>query len=318
MLGADRMPRVSVIINVYNGEKYLRQAIDSVYAQQYTDWELILWDNASTDSTPDIAKEYDQRLKYHRGETNVVLGTARNFALDQASGELVAFLDSDDLWRPDKLAWQIELLDANPESCLVYSDAAVIDENGQVTAEHWMSRPPVSGFVFVEILKGYFINWQTVLIRKSAMDEIGGFGPYCYAEDFDVLARLALKYPMTGDARVTASYRVHKGNSSAALSTYHPEVGGVLDYLHDLLSHHEKKKEWLPQLNRMRYEFYYDRGNRLCFDGDYDAGRAQLRFAWRRCEFRWRAFLMWALTTLLPRQAFRELMNAKRKLFQPL
>ncbi|HEY2399610.1 MAG TPA: glycosyltransferase family 2 protein, partial [Steroidobacteraceae bacterium] len=108
------MPEVTVIMNCYNGERYLREAIDSVFAQTFADWEIIFWDNASTDGSADIARSYtDPRMRYFRGERNVPLGEARKLALAQARGEWIGFLDTDDLWYPQKLARQIGALQGN-------------------------------------------------------------------------------------------------------------------------------------------------------------------------------------------------------------
>lgn len=92
----------SVIINCFNGEKFLKQAIESVYSQTYLDWEIILWDNASTDKTAQIATSYDQKLRYFRSEETLPLGAARNRAISQAKGEYLAFLDADDYWYEKK------------------------------------------------------------------------------------------------------------------------------------------------------------------------------------------------------------------------
>src|SRR3989338_6378909 len=100
-------PLVSVIMNCYNGEQYLREAIDSVYAQTYKNWEIIFWYNASTDDTQRIATSYDSRLKYFRADVNTPLGQARNMALKKATGIYIAFLDSDDVHLPCALQRQV-------------------------------------------------------------------------------------------------------------------------------------------------------------------------------------------------------------------
>jgi len=96
-------PKVSVIMNCYNGEKYLKEAIDSVYAQTYPDWEIVFWNNASTDRSAEIARGYDMRLRYFEEEEKIPLGAARNRALEQTRCNFVAFLDWDDLCMPGKL-----------------------------------------------------------------------------------------------------------------------------------------------------------------------------------------------------------------------
>src|SRR4030067_1382955 len=116
-------PKVSIIMNCLNSAQYLREAIDSIYAQTFHDWEIIFWDNASSDDRPAIAKSYNTRLRYFRNPTTVPLGQARNMALREARGEYIAFLDCDDRWLPTKLGKQIPLFAANPRAGLVFSDA---------------------------------------------------------------------------------------------------------------------------------------------------------------------------------------------------
>ena len=114
MSGKAPRPLVSIIMNCWNCEKYLREALDSVYAQTYPHWEIIFWDNASTDQSGEMARSYDHRLRYFKGEVTIPLGAARNKALEQAKGEFIAFLDCDDAWLPEKLEKQIPLF-ADPQ-----------------------------------------------------------------------------------------------------------------------------------------------------------------------------------------------------------
>ena len=121
-------PLVSVIMNCFNGEKYLRKAIDSVLAQTYRNWEIIFWDNQSTDRSAKIFKSYNnQNLKYFYAPKHTLLYEARNFALEHAIGELYAFLDVDDWWDTKKLEKQIPLFD-DPEVGLVYGNYWYVDE----------------------------------------------------------------------------------------------------------------------------------------------------------------------------------------------
>src|SRR5262245_45505527 len=113
MMGIDPSqgaPLVSVIVNCFNGEEYLQEAIESVYAQTYNNWEIVLWDNASSDSSATIARTFDGRLRYFRSEQHCSLGAAREKALNQTRGDLIAFLDTDDSWLPDKLERQVSVM----------------------------------------------------------------------------------------------------------------------------------------------------------------------------------------------------------------
>lgn len=122
-------PLVSVIMNCLNGEKYLREALDSVLNQSYQNFEIIFWDNLSTDSSKKIFHEYkDKRFKYFLGEKYSKLYEARNYAISKSSGEYIAFLDVDDLWGVDKLKRQIEGF-KNPKVGIVCSNYWVIQDH---------------------------------------------------------------------------------------------------------------------------------------------------------------------------------------------
>lgn len=133
-------PCVSVIMNCRNSSEFLKEAIDSVFAQSFDNWEIVFWDNQSTDASPEIAQSYcrassdgdEQKkrvLRYFRAEEPAPLGQARNLAIQKARGELIAFLDCDDLWEPDKLARQVELFERNPALGLVCTDTKVVKGN---------------------------------------------------------------------------------------------------------------------------------------------------------------------------------------------
>jgi len=106
----DSAPLVSVLMNCFNGEKYLREAIDSIINQTYKNWEIIFIDNCSIDNSAEIAESYkDERIKYYRTRKNIPLYAARNIAIDKCNGEYIGFLDCDDIWLEDKLEKQIVL-----------------------------------------------------------------------------------------------------------------------------------------------------------------------------------------------------------------
>jgi glycosyltransferase involved in cell wall biosynthesis len=110
-------PKVSVVIPAYNAEDYVRQTLDSVLAQTFTDYEVIMVNDASTDSTPDLLREYERKGRFRvvTHEVNKGLAAARNSGIRCARGEFVTFLDADDLWRPEKLDYQLRVLEAHPE-----------------------------------------------------------------------------------------------------------------------------------------------------------------------------------------------------------
>jgi len=210
-----QIPKVSVIINCYNGEKYLKESIDSVYAQTYQNWEIIFWDNASTDSSAEIARSYNDKLKYFRGEKTVPLFAARNYALKETRGEYIAIIDCDDLWLPRKLEEQLPLLEKDEKVGLVYSDAFLFNQKGKERRQFEITKP-CRGNVFPELLCNNFINTQTVVIRKKVFDSL----EYCfngsltYVGDFDIYLRISYKWKVDYVDRPLASYRLHLGSAT--------------------------------------------------------------------------------------------------------
>ena len=156
---------VSVIMNCYNGEEYLREAIDSIYAQTYQNWEIIFWDNASTDNSASIAKSYDERVRYHLASETTSLGEARDFALNRVGGEYIAFLDTDDCYLPDKLELQIKQMLSNSDYQMSYTGGFIIDENSKITKQ--FTPQCYSGDIFSQQLRRYEINMQSVMLRNN-------------------------------------------------------------------------------------------------------------------------------------------------------
>lgn len=212
LAGITDAPLVSVIMNCLNCEKYVKEAIDSVYAQTYPNWEIIFWDDVSTDGSAGIAKSYDSRLKFFRGEETVLLGAARNMAIKQARGEFIAFLDCDDIWLPDKLAKQVPLF-RDPQVDLVYSDAIFFNAAG-MERRHYRCRPYFVGNCFRELLLNYNLVMPTAVIRRSALDH----QPYWFderfqvAEEADLFLRLAYRGKLAMVNEPLARYRVHSAS----------------------------------------------------------------------------------------------------------
>ena len=124
-------PLVSIIVNCYNGEKYLQGAINSIYAQSYQNWEIIFWDNNSNDSSAEIALSCDKKLRYYKSQSTTPLGKARTQAVSKAKGEYLAFLDCDDLWHEKKLEKQVDKIINSQDVGLVCCKANFISESGK-------------------------------------------------------------------------------------------------------------------------------------------------------------------------------------------
>lgn len=196
-------------MNCYNGEKYLHEAIDSVYAQTYANWEIIFWDNASTDNSAKIAKSYDSKLQYFCGEHTIPLGDARNKAIKKSSGKYIGFLDCDDLWMPEKLMKQIPLL-KNNKIGIVISNVIYFSTNRKEKRLYRLDSPP-KGEVFKQLLENYFIAMPTVLIRRESLESLDHwFDPkFNMIEDFDLFLRLCYKWELDYADCVLSKYRIH-------------------------------------------------------------------------------------------------------------
>jgi glycosyltransferase involved in cell wall biosynthesis len=224
--GSVAGPKVSVIMNCLNGEKYVRTAIESVYAQSYANWEIIFLDNASTDGTPAIARSFDAKLRYFRNESIVPLGEARNQALKQASGEFIAFLDCDDLWFPHKLEKQIPLFSGRPKVGLVFSDTELrFQATGVVTTYFRNHRyKPPRGWIFPALLKHYSIPMPTAVIRVEALRSMDQWfdDRYQVCDDFDFFMRLTYDWECDYLDATLASCLIHGEAVTFRMHQYGP------------------------------------------------------------------------------------------------
>ncbi|MDO5535928.1 MAG: glycosyltransferase [Desulfovibrionaceae bacterium] len=215
-------PRVSVIMNCLNSSKHLREAIDSVMRQTFQDYEIIFWDNCSTDASPEIAKSYGEKVRYFRGETVVPLGAGRNLAIARARGEFIAFLDCDDLWEPEKLARQVALFDANPKVGLVTTDTAVFDGK-RVLRRVFEGARPGRGMVFADLMLRQWISMSSAVLRRSALASLTGDGSWSggwfdetlnVCEEADVFYRVAHDWELDYVDEPLTTWRVHGQNTT--------------------------------------------------------------------------------------------------------
>jgi glycosyltransferase involved in cell wall biosynthesis len=212
---SDSSPLVSIIMNCYNGEKYLADAIESVFAQTYENWELVFWDNQSVDSSATILHGYkDPRLKYFYAPKHTLLYEARNYAVEKAGGELFAFLDVDDWWAPDKLSKQIPLFD-DPAVGIVCSNYWIVDER-KGRKRRFLDAPPPTGRVFEQLLRSYFVGLVTLMVRRSALDSLEyPFDPrYHVIGDSDLVIRLSMRWKLEFVDQPIAYCRLHGRNET--------------------------------------------------------------------------------------------------------
>jgi len=207
-------PTISVIIPVYNQAQFLGHAMDSVLAQTWKDFELIVVDDGSTDGSGEVAQQYGSRVRCVR-KANGGGASAVNAGVRVAKGSWIAILPSDDLWEPSKLQRQWGYIAGHPEAAFVYSDYSIVDVNGKKQRDTSHPVPSGRSRQRLHLLRGCFINGGSVLLRKSLFEEIGGFDEgNRYAPDYDYWLRVTERYPAVRIPEPLLRYRVHGGQDS--------------------------------------------------------------------------------------------------------
>ena len=250
---ASSAPAVSVVIPAYGHEELIGETLDTVFAQTFGDYEVVVVDDGSPDDTADrLAPLADAgRIRLVR-QANAGQAAARNRGIALARERYVALLDDDDLWKPDKLAWQVEALEANPEAAICWGAAEQLLEDGTI-------RPPdvdaefAAGFCPQSVAWGRMMHRCRLLspgqslIRRSALEAVGGFDPEIWgSDDWD----LYLKLLKVGGAyvepgRVCLTYRLHAGNASVRQAVRHAQNHLRVDCRHG-------GSAWLHPIKRLR------------------------------------------------------------------
>lgn len=214
---------VSIIMPAYNAEKYIAESIDSVLSQTYTNWELLVIDDGSTDSTKNIVESYakdDGRIFYYYQE-NGKQGKARNLGIEKSEGDLIAFLDSDDLWLPSKLEVSLNEFSSN-DLDLLFTNAYYFQESFDwneleilgrfaVQSQEYIGKEGLSFFLFENR-----IPMLTVLVKKKALEAVGGFRDRGRAEDYELWLNLLSKgFRLKSIDVFSGLYRLHDSSTSS-------------------------------------------------------------------------------------------------------
>ena len=204
-------PRVSVVMPVYNGERYLAEAIASILGQTYADFELIIVDDASTDGSAEIIEEYlrrDSRIRFIQLEQNVGSASARNRGIDIASGEYVAMMDCDDICLPDRLRKQVTYLDANPRIGVVGSNMRVVDQDLKFRFES--NLPLVHALITWGLVFSASLADPSTMIRRELLHVVGGYDEACRtADDTEMWTRLIQQTRFANLPDILMLYRRH-------------------------------------------------------------------------------------------------------------
>ena len=252
----NKDPLVSIIVNCFNGEKYLDQSLKSVLEQTYKNWEIIFWDNISTDKSKKIFEKYsDERFKYFKSNQHCILYHARNQAIKEAKGDLIAFLDTDDIWLNDKLQKQVKL----------FSDERV----GLVYGNYWRyniknffqqkrlasSKTLPTGLITNSLLKKYQIGMLTVMLRKRYLEEKKDVfnTNFDMLSDMDFVLKFSKKYRFDCVQEPIAIYRQH--DEQLQNKNLEKQVSQMLDWYKKLRNSNEFGSEEKLKVIKNKYKF---------------------------------------------------------------
>lgn len=210
------MPKVSVIIPTYQSVQFIREAVESVLAQTYKDYEVIVVDGGSTDGTREVLDSYGNRIKVISQKTKGI-SNARNIGVSASKGKYIAFIDSDDLWLPNKLEAQTKFFESKPNIVgLIYSDTLFFTEEGVSEPKYktlFQALKPYRGRVLKHLLNRNFIPASTVMMRKICFEKVGYFDEsLSLCEDIDMWIRVAESFEIDYQGIVLAKNRWHLGS----------------------------------------------------------------------------------------------------------
>ncbi|MDR2744576.1 MAG: glycosyltransferase [Desulfovibrio sp.] len=301
-------PAVSVIMNCYNSAGHLRSALRSLLEQTCGDFELVFFDNASTDESPAVFREFagifSGRARYVRGARTVPLGAARNLALSCARGRYIAFLDCDDLWLPEKLGLQMSLFEANPKVGLVCTDTEIFDGD-RVAGRLFSQSRPARGRVFAELVERQWISMSSAMLRREALEslpeepagETGGEAPGYFderlsvCEEADVFYRIAHDWELDYVDAPLTRWRVHGANTTfRKFGRFADETLYILEKHRRLYPGYDAEHAGLVALLTRRAAF--QKGVALWREGKNGQARAAVA-PWARTSLKYRLF-WWA------------------------
>lgn len=255
----------SVVIPTRNRATYLKKALDSVYAQSYQNFEIIVVNDGSTDSTANIAEQYDTRLRYY-GQPHQGVSAARNRGIAEAKGEIIAFLDDDDLFLPGRLEKGVDYLNRYPQVVWLCSGFSFIDAQGNAA-----NRPPIipekSEITLHDIAMFTFIHTSSVIIRKASLQAAGGFPDGVkVSEDYHTWARVLKTGQGAALKDVLTQFRLHPGNTKLPYRALLEENTRILDgILKEGGIGLRPRQEYISNLHRIIADSLWHKGKYLSY-----------------------------------------------------
>lgn len=317
------MPRISVVIPTYNNAGYIRQALQSVFAQSFTDYDVLVVDDGSTDDTRGVVAEYGSRVQYVY-QPNQGLAVARNTGLRTVTGEYLTYLDADDIWEPANLEVKSAVLAAHPELGGVFSEFLIFDEGGvrfprgtkelfpffgrtgrdfatvfahQVTVDVPGGHPASLryGPVFESLFWGNFILPTSMVFHRERARQVGEFRPELRTQqDYEYWLRFSQRYPLAYVDAVLARYRRHPNQL-----TDHSRIGNIFRAVNGIIDQYEQdfaQRGRSAEFARRKAELLTELGKVYIAQGRGLEARAQLTDAMRRRPAYLPAYLTFAIS----------------------
>ncbi len=290
MSAVEKRPTVSVILPIYNGERYVQEALDSVFAQTFCDYDVVCVDDGSTDRSLQLLGPYRSRLIVIT-QANAGQSAARNQGVHASTGRYLAFLDQDDRWYPHKLAQQVDCLEARKDVGMVYCNSDRMDSTGHITqvgttkAEQPRAQKSLLGRLIGEGL----VLPSSMLVRREIFERVGGFDPQLRGfEDFDLCARLTQQGGIAFLEESGMCYRTHENgfNRAGGLVIVRSRERFLLR-MRELYAGDIKKQ---ALIHEMLAECYSDWGLDEVRAGDRAAGRQRLLRSLRHNPLKFRTY----------------------------
>ncbi|MES2946962.1 MAG: glycosyltransferase [Pseudomonadota bacterium] len=311
---SDFPPLVSVVIPSYNSESYIRETLDSILAQTFRDFEILVVDDGSTDHTRDLVSAYGAPVRLIT-QQNAGVCAARNHGIQQARGQYICLVDHDDYWFPHKLSGQLEQLQTHPEVGVVFSwfHYWEPDSDGHfptpssIDLSHYPDgvSEKYSGWIYHQFLLDCWMQTSTATFRREVFDRCGTFDESLpYSEDWDLWIRISREYPFLMLERPDTLYRQHPQQGNRAVRP--------IDYRTRLLSHsvakwglHSPDGRGLPKrvFNRQLSKYHADYGRHQLQAGHVVHALQAFWKAWKRSPAHWKcgAYMVAALVGWRPR-----------------
>lgn len=276
-------PKVTVIMPAFNMQLYIDEAIRSVLGQTYKNWELIIINDGSTDGTEDIARKYlsDPRIVYIKQE-NKGLSAARNIGIRTSSGELIAFLDSDDFWLDNKLELQVRYFVKHPKAAILHSACSILRANKLYTPLKYVTffSWRLKGFIYKKLLDENIISVLTVILRKEILSDVGLFDEKLWGgEDWDLWLRISRKYKIGFINKILAVYRYNSSGMTKNLEKFERAIREVIEK-------HMLGKKALSNL-------YTDIGGVYFFKGLFAKSKAYSLIGMKHCLFNYKPYQLY-------------------------